>query len=169
MTSLVLFYVAGALTLAGAVGVVGTRNIVHAALFLLVSLMGVAGIYVLVFAEFLALVQVLIYGGAIIIVILFALMLTRLQEFRGRMENPHWPVAALAAVVLFGVIASALVSRSIPANLVASGPDIRELGLILFTQWAVPFEIASVLLLVALIGAVVIARAGSTEPGGTEE
>ncbi len=168
MTTLVLFYIAGFFTLGGAVGVVATRNIVHAALFLLVSMMGVAGVYILVFAEFLALVQVLIYGGAIIIVILFALMLTRLQEFRGRMENPQWPLAALAAIILFGVIAAALVSRSIPANLVASGPDIRELGQTLFTQWAVPFEIASVLLLVALIGAIVIARAGSTEPGGTE-
>ncbi len=167
--SLVLFYIAGALTLAGAVGVVGTRNIVHAAIFLLVSLMGVAGIYVLVFAEFLALVQVLIYGGAIIIVILFALMLTRLREFHGSMENPQWPLAAVAAVILFGVIAAALVSRGIPADMVPGGPDIRELGQALFTQWAVPFEIASVLLLVALIGAIVIARAGGTEPGGTEE
>lgn len=166
--SLILFYIAGALTLAGAIGVVGTRNIIHAAIFLLVSLMGVAGIYVLVFAEFLALVQILIYGGAIIIVILFALMLTRLREFRGRMENPQWPLAAVAAVVLFGVIAAALVSRSIPADLTAAGPDIRELGQTLFTQWAIPFEIASVLLLVALIGAIVIARAGDTESGSTE-
>ncbi|MFH1141203.1 MAG: NADH-quinone oxidoreductase subunit J, partial [Chloroflexota bacterium] len=93
MTSLVLFYLAGALTLGGAMGVVSTRNIVHAAIFLLAALMGVAGIYLLVFAEFLALVQVLIYGGAIVIVVLFALMLTRLQEFRGPMENPQWPVA----------------------------------------------------------------------------
>ena len=168
MISLVLFYVAGSLTLGGAIGVVGTRNIVHAALFLLVSMMGVAGIYVIVFAEFLALVQVLIYGGAIIIVILFALMLTRLREFHGRMENPQWPVAAVAAVVLFGVIAASLVSRRIPANLVAEGPSIRELGETLFTKWAIPFEIASVLLLVALIGAVVIARTGGTEAEGTE-
>jgi NADH-quinone oxidoreductase subunit J len=166
--SIVLFYIAGALTLAGAVGVVGTKNIVHASIFLLVSLLGVAGIYLLVFAEFLALVQILIYGGAIIIVILFALMLTRLREFHGRMENPQWPLAAVAALVLFGVIAAAQVSRGIPANLVATGPDIRELGQTLFTRWAVPFEIASVLLLVALIGAIVIARAGGTESEGSE-
>jgi NADH:ubiquinone oxidoreductase subunit 6 (subunit J) len=166
--SLVLFYVAGALTLGGALGVVLTRNIVYAAFALLVTLMGVAGVFLIAFAEFLALVQVLIYGGAIIIVILFALMLTRLREFHGRMENPQWLVAAMAAVLLFGVIAAALVSRSIPANLVATSPDIRELGQTLFTQWAVPFEIASVLLLVALIGAIVIARAAGTESDGTE-
>lgn len=163
MTSLVLFYLAGALTLGGAVGVVGTRNIVHAALFLLVSLMGVAGIYLLVFAEFLALVQVLIYGGAIVIVVLFALMLTRLQEFRGPMENPQWPLAAIAAVALFGVIAAAIIQTRLPAGLERLGPGVKEIGQSLFTQWAIPFEVASVLLLVALIGAIVIARAGGRD------
>ena len=74
---LAFFYIAGAVTLFGAIGVVVTRNVVYAALFLLVSLAGVAGTFVLLYAEFLALVQVLIYGGAIIIVILFGLMLTR--------------------------------------------------------------------------------------------
>ena len=163
MTALVLFYLAGTLALGGAIGVVGTRNIVHAAIFLLVSLMGVAGVYLLVFAEFLALVQVLIYGGAIVIVVLFALMLTRLQEFGGRMENRQWPLAAVAAVVLFGVMAAAITSGVAPAPTDPSGPDIQKIGLSLFTQWAVPFEIASVLLLVALIGAIVIARAGDNE------
>lgn len=163
MTSLVLFYLAGALTLGGAVGVVGTRNIVHAALFLLASLMGVAGIYLLVFAEFLALVQVLIYGGAIVIVVLFALMLTRLQEFRGSMDNPQWPVAVVAAVVLFGVIAVAITRTVLPVGLERQGPDVQEIGNALFTQWAIPFEVASVVLLVALIGAIVIARAGGRD------
>ena len=163
MSSLVLFYIAGALALGGAVGVVGSRNIVHAALFLLVSLLSVAGIYLLVFAEFLALVQVLIYGGAIIIVVLFALMLTRLQEFRGRMENPQWPLAALAALVLFGVIAAAIARTGAPAATERVGPSVQDIGQSLFTQWAIPFEVASVLLLVALIGAIVIARAGGRE------
>ena len=163
MTSLVLFYLAGALTLGGAVGVIGTRNIVHAALFLLVSLMGVAGIYLLVFAEFLALVQVLIYGGAIVIVVLFALMLTRLQEFRGPMENPQWPLAVIAAVALFGVIAAAIVRTGTPAGAERQGPSVNEVGTALFTQWAIPFEVASVLLLVALIGAIVIARTGGRD------
>ena len=77
----VLFYVAAALTIGGGLVVVMTRNIVYAALALLVSLMGVAGVFLIAFAEFLALVQVLIYGGAIIIVFLFALMLTRIEDF----------------------------------------------------------------------------------------
>ncbi|MBI4338531.1 MAG: NADH-quinone oxidoreductase subunit J [Chloroflexi bacterium] len=163
MTSLVLFYLAGALALGGAVGVVGTRNVVHAALFLLVSLMGVAGIFLLVFAEFLALVQVLLYGGAIIIVVLFALMLTRLQDFGGSMENRQWPIAALAALGLFFVIAFALARSRGSEETERLGPGVQELGRSLFTQWAIPFEVASVLLLVALIGAIVIARAGGRE------
>ncbi len=163
MTGLVLFYIAGAFALGGAVGVVGTRNIVHAALFLLVALMGVAGIYLLVFAEFLALVQVLLYGGAIIIVVLFALMLTRLQDFTGSMEHKQWPVAALAAVGLFVIIAVAIARGRGAAFVQREGPSIRQLGESLFTQWAIPFEVASVLLLVALIGAIVIARSGGGE------
>ena len=163
MTSLVLFYVAAALTIGGALGVVSTRNVVHAALLLLVSLMGVAGVYILVFAEFLALVQVLIYGGAIVIVVLFALMLTRLQEFRGAMENRQWPLAAVAALAVFGVMTAAILSTSKRGEDEAIHTSFRELGSSLFTQWAIPFEIASVLLLVALIGAMVIAQTGRQE------
>ena len=162
MTGLVLFYLAGALTLGGAVGVVSTRNVVHAALFLLASLMGVAGVYLVVFAEFLALVQVLIYGGAIIIVVLFALMLTKLREFSGPMENPQWPLAAVAALALFIVVAAAITRTGANAS-ERSGPDVQAIGKYLFTQWAIPFEVASVLLLVTLIGAIVITRAGGRE------
>ena len=75
-----LFIILSVLTLGGGLGVVMTRNVVHAALLLLVSLMAVAGLYLILLAEFLALVQVLIYGGAIIIVLLFAIMLTRSDE-----------------------------------------------------------------------------------------
>ena len=161
MTTLVLFYLAGALTIGGAVGVVGTRNVVHAALFLLASLMGVAGIYLLVFAEFLALVQILIYGGAIVIVVLFALMLTRLQEFDGEMENPQWPLAGLSAIGLFAIIAVAIAQTRRPQASIDTGPDIQMIGESLFTQWAIPFELASIFLLVSLIGAIVIAGVGA--------
>ena len=83
--SLVLFYVASAITLGGALGVVMTRNIVYASFALLAAMMGVAGVFLLVFAEFLALVQILIYGGAVVIVLLFALMLTRLEDFQNHL------------------------------------------------------------------------------------
>ena len=155
--SLVLFYIAGALTLGGALGVVMTRNIVYAAFALLLALVGVAGLFLLAFAEFLALVQILIYGGGIVIVILFALMLTRLEDFAHLSDNRQWPIAAVAALAIFGLLVAATLTTSV-------GPTERQdlefeaLGESLFTQWAVPFEIASLVLLVALIGAVVLVR-----------
>ena len=100
MTQLV-FYLAAAVTLFSAIGVVSARNVVHAALFLLLSLAGVAGLFVLLYAEFLALVQILIYGGAVTIVILFALMLTKNEEFENQSDNRRRPFALAAALILF--------------------------------------------------------------------
>ena len=82
MTSLVIFYLASCVVIGGGLTVVLSRNIVYAAFGLIASLSGVAGIFILSFAPFLALVQILIYGGAIVIVIIFALMLTKLEDFR---------------------------------------------------------------------------------------
>ena len=155
--SLILFYFAGALTLGGALGVVLTRNIVYAAFALLVALMGVAGIFLLAFAEFLALVQVLIYGGAIVVVILFALMLTRIEDFEHLSDNRQWPIAAVIAVSIFGLLAAAVVGTSV-RTASRQGIGFEVLGESLFTQWAVPFEVASLVLLVALIGGVVLVR-----------
>ena len=155
--SLLLFYIAAALTLGGALGVVITRNIVYAAFALLVALLGVAGVFLLAFAEFLALVQVLIYGGAIVIVILFALMLTRIQDFEHLSDNPQWPIAGLAATAMFGVLAAAILGTSV-RTAARQGVGIESLGKSLFAEWAVPFEVASLVLLVALIGAVVMVR-----------
>ncbi|MBF8268071.1 MAG: NADH-ubiquinone/plastoquinone oxidoreductase chain 6, partial [Dehalococcoidia bacterium] len=107
--SLVVFYVLGAVCLGGALGVVLSRNVVYAALLLLVSLMGVAGIFLLLLAEFLALVQVLIYGGAITIVVLFVIMLTRQQEFRAFRDNPQRPLAVVAGLAVFGLLVAAMV------------------------------------------------------------
>ena len=143
---------------------VTTRNVVYAALALLATLMGVAGIFVLLYAEFLALVQTLIYGGAIIIVILFALMLTRTTEYSIATENRRWPMAALASIGLFVLMAAAAIGDSSKYNQPGrEGIGIKELGTGLFEHWAVPFEIASILLLVALIGAIVIGRSTDGE------
>ena len=155
--SLVLFYVVAALTLGGALGVVMTRNIVYAAFALLASLIGVAGIFLLAFAEFLALVQVLIYGGAIVIVILFALMLTRIEDFEHLTDHRQWPVAAIVAIAVFGIIAATIVTTAVRTT-DRQGISFEALGNSLFTQWAVPFEVASLVLLVALIGSVVLVR-----------
>ena len=104
---LALFVIVAVFTLGGAIGVVATRNVVHAALFLLLSLLGVAGIYLVLFAEFLALVQVLIYGGAIIIVVLFAVMLTRSSEYPRITDNRQWPLAILTALGVAAVLGAA--------------------------------------------------------------
>jgi len=162
--TLAIFYVLAAVILASSVGMVTTGNVVHAALLLLAALGGVAGLFVLLFADFLALVQVLIYGGAIVIVILFALMLTRRGEFELTSEHRRWPFAAMASAGLFTVLTIAFVSDSSQFNSVdRSGVDIETLATVLFEKWALPFEIASLVLLVALVGAIVIARSGGPE------
>ena len=161
---LVTFSFLATLVLGGALGVVITRNVAHAALYLLMSLASVAGVFILLVAEFLALVQVLIYGGAITIVLLFALMLTRAEEFSNVRDNPQWAVAGVAAISIFGVLSSVIFSNKLDVQQ-PIGPGLEELGAELFTNWVVPFEIASVVLLVALIGAIILARASDGQGG----
>ena len=160
--SWVLFIVLAVFVLGGGLAVVVTRNVVQAALALLVSLVAVAGIYLILYAEFLALVQVLIYGGAIVIVLIFAIMLTRNAEYPRTSDNKQWPLAALAALGLLGVLVPSFLINAVqgtePSNASFSG-----IGISLFTTWAVPFEVASLVLLVALIGAIIIARSGPGE------
>ena len=120
----------------------------------------VAGIYLILFTEFLALVQVLIYGGAVIIVVLFAIMLTRASDYPRIADNRQWPLAAIAALALGAVVGAAFWIGA-PTGTSAQSPPFSELGNSLFTRWAIPFEVASLVLLVALIGAIIIARTGN--------
>ena len=168
MATVVFFYLAAALVLGGAIGVVTTRNIVYAAFGLLVTLMGIAALFLLTFAQFLALVQVLIYGGAVVIVIIFALMLTRLDDFRRLSDHRSWPVGAIAALAVFGLMIAAVLRTSVRTG-PREGVAFANLGESLFRDWAVPFEVASLVLLIALIGAVVMVRRssqGDDGPGG---
>ena len=151
------FALLSALAVGGGLGVVSTRNVVHAALFLLLSLLAVAGLYVLLVTEFLALVQIFIYGGAIIIVLLFAIMLTRSREYPRISDNSQWPLAALTGLVFFGLLTAAFLIDA-PGAETRHRVAFSDLGHSLFTNWALPFEIASLVLLVALVGAIVIAR-----------
>ena len=157
-----LFIALAALTLGGGLGVVATRNVVHAALALLLSLLAVAGIYLILFAEFLAIVQVLIYGGAITIVLLFAIMLTRTAEYPRITDNRQWPLAAVAAVATLAVLAGSFWTKS-AVGTEPHNPVLTDLANSLFTRWAIPFEVASLVLLVALIGAIIIARESEEE------
>lgn len=155
------------MALGGGVLVVTQRNLVRAATALVLTLFGVAGLYVLLEAGFLAAVQVLVYIGAIAILIIFAIMLTR-RMVQGDQSglNRQWGWALVSAVVLFALFCY-MVVKAWPLALVAAGSapavpadSTEALGLALldWEQYVLPFEVASVLLLSAMVGAVVIAR-----------
>ena len=154
-----IFYVIAALAVAGGLGVVLMRSTVYAALMLIVALLAVAGVYILLASEFLALVQVLIYGGAVTVLLLFALMLTRTGDLPETMVGAQWPGAAFVASLLLGLLIAALATTNWPGDVGETTiVPFRTLGDALFRQWAVPFEVASLVLLVALVGAIVLAR-----------
>ena len=160
---IVIFFVLTMMALGGALGVVTSRNLFHSALFLVLSFAGVAGYYVLLDAGFLAVVQLLIYIGAIAILILFAVMLTRgLMVKRQSQSNDQWLIALLVAILAFVVLAVVLWQVEWPVAgrdaLTSPNVSIGQLGQDLLGPYVIPFEVASVLLLVALIGAVILAR-----------
>ena len=165
---LIVFYALSVITVVGALGVVLDRNVVRATLMLLIALLGVAGIFLVAFAEFLALAQILIYGGAVTIVVLFSIMLTRTADLRVNLDNPQRPLAALIAISAFVLLTLTFVYSDIDeldeTTSVAVGGDksgssgFETIGDVLFNQWAIPFEIASLVLLVAMIGAIALAR-----------
>jgi NADH-quinone oxidoreductase subunit J len=159
----VVFIILAMVGLVGAVGTVALRNIVHAALMLAVSFFAVAGIFVLLEAEFLFAVQILIYVGAIITLILFAIMLTRgVTGQRVRQTNNQALPAAILAIVFFVAVLVPMImgtrwlisTRTPPAPAHA----IALLGEELLGPYVLPFEVAAVLLLVALVGAIIVAR-----------
>ncbi len=154
-----IFYLIAALAVGGALGVVLMRSTVYAALFLILNLLAVAGIYILLASEFLALVQVLIYGGAVTVLLLFALMLTRVTDLPETMVGAQWPLAGLASALLAGLLIAAGARTDWPGDVgQITRVPFNDLGNTLFRQWAVPFEIASLVLLVALVGAIILAR-----------
>jgi NADH-quinone oxidoreductase subunit J len=155
----VIFYFVAAFTVIGALGVVAARNVVHSALFLIVSLISVAGVFILLASEFLAVVQILVYGGAVTILILFAMMLTRVRDLPAQMVGKQAPIAALAAIAFMVTSIIAVTTTKFPGeseeiNVI----DVNSIGEKLFTTYAAPFEIASLVLIVALIGAIILAR-----------
>ena len=160
----VIFYFVAAVTVLGALGVVVARNVVHSALFLILALLAVAGVFILLSAEFLAIVQILIYGGAVTILILFVMMLTRVRDMPQALDGPQRPFAALAAGAFLALSVLAAVSSDWPGETERiTVVPFREMGEALFRDWAVPFEVASLVLLVALIGAIILARSEEGE------
>ncbi len=154
-----VFGVVAALIVVGALRLVTTRNLVHGALYLLLVLSGVAVVFLVFLAEFVGWVQVLIYVGAVVVLLLFGLMLTRAPIGPGALDNEMRGLAALVALAIFGITSSILWKAFEGQRLVFSRPFSTELlGSALFTRFVLPFEIVSVVLLAALVGAVVLAR-----------
>src|SRR3989454_4997789 len=155
----VIFYVVAVPTVVGAFGVVTARNVVPSALFLILSLLSVAGIFILLSAEFLAIVEVLIYGGAVTILVLFAMMLTRVRDMPVALDGPQRPFAALAAGAFLAISVVSVLSTDWPGQTdTVNVISLEQIGNRLFTTWAVPFEGASLVLPVAWLGAIVLAR-----------
>jgi len=157
----VVFGVVAVLTVAAALWVVTTRNLVHAALTLVVALAGSAVLFIMLGAEFIAWTVVLVYIGAVIVLFLFGIMITRAPIGRDGVQLDHkrrWP-AVLVSLATFATIAVATTSAfgtgAIPAETVIRTD---ELGDLLFNRWVIPFEVVSFVLLVALIGGIVLAR-----------
>ncbi|MEQ8142498.1 NADH-quinone oxidoreductase subunit J [Streptomyces sp. OP7] len=170
----ITFLLVGLVTLGAAVVTVTTRQLVHAALWLVVALGGLAVEYLLLTAEFIAWVQVLIYVGSVVVLLLFGLMLTRAPVGRSPDADSgnRWvalPVAVAAAAALVWVVVDAFRTTWIDLDGAPAGStDVT--GASLFQHWVLPFEALSVLLLAALVGAIVLSRkakAGS-EPGAKD-
>jgi NADH-quinone oxidoreductase subunit J len=163
------FYYLAAASIATALLAVTRRNPVHSMLWVLALFLHVAGIFLLTGAEFLAAVQIIIYAGAILVFYLFFLMLLDLpSETAGPRFGAHWPLAA-AAGAAFAVLAwyarepalAPVAERTAaPSGNIATVPsgNIATVGMELFTRFVLPFEIASLILLAAIVGAVVVAR-----------
>jgi NADH-quinone oxidoreductase subunit J len=158
-----IFILTAAVTLWGAFMVVSARNLIHAALWLILTLLGVGVFYVLLNADFFAVVQVVVYIGAIAILFIFAAMLTRkMMQEKGAQTNSGWWVGALVGIGLFtGVIFVLLawpgISTTIPELPEAAG-TISKLGEALVSPdaYLIPFELASILLVAAMIGAIYV-------------
>lgn len=150
----------GAIVVGGAAAllVVTARNVVHAALFLVIALVSVAATFLWLGAEFLAWAQVLVYVGAVIVLILFGLMLTRAPIGPMAQHNENRKLAAAVSVGLFVLLEGALFASfgDAPINVAQTGAS--HLGDVLYVEWAFPFVVVGFLLTVSLIGALVLAR-----------
>lgn len=166
----VAFLLVGIVTLGAALVTVTTRQLVHAALWLVVTLGGLAVEYLLLTAEFIAWVQVLIYVGSVVVLLLFGLMLTKAPIGRSPDADSgnRWAaltVAVAAAAALVWVVVDAFRTTWIDLRGSPQGTT-AVTGDILFRHWVLPFEALSVLLLAALVGAIVLSRKGDGETRG---
>ena len=162
--TVVAFWILAIITVGSALLTAAVRNLIHAVIFLIVSFMGVAGLYITLSADFIAVTQVLIYAGAISILLIFAIMLTPRSD-RGNREG----FLRLPALLLGGSVGATLIFVAVDTDWNIANPGSsttgragdgrRAVGDALLDKYVLPFEIASVLLLVAMLGAIVLVRA----------
>jgi NADH-quinone oxidoreductase subunit J len=157
----IAFGIIAALMVLGAIRVVTSNNVVHAALWLVLVLAGAAAQYLLLAAEFVAITQVLVYVGAVMVLFIFGTMLTRAQIGRERdLNNKGWPVALLVALVLGGTVVYVLIDAfgddKLPSD--PAIPSVQSVSDSIFGPYLIPFWALSFLLLAAMVGAIVLAR-----------
>jgi NADH-quinone oxidoreductase subunit J len=162
----IAFYVLSAFILGFALLVVSTRNTVHAVLFLVLNFLAVAGLYVLLTAQFLAVIQVLVYAGGIVVLYLFVVMLVNLKrppEDHSAPQRKAWLAAGISGAVLVQLGALLVGGGSGPSVADVQNSDlalnnVERIGMLLYTDYLIPFEVASMLLLVAMVGAIILAK-----------
>jgi NADH-quinone oxidoreductase subunit J len=162
-TVLLLFYILSAVTIASAFLTIYSKNPIHSALYLVICFFSIGGHYLILNAQFLAIVHIIVYAGAIMILFLFTVMLMNLNK-EDEVYKPR--VTRLGAITLFAVMCAVLVTIFINSEPIAefytyTGEDyqsIKVLGQVLLNEYMVPFEFASVLLLVAMIGTVLLSK-----------
>ena len=167
MGEAIAFYFISACILGFAVLVISTKDTVHSVLFLVADFLFVAALYVLLGALFLAVIQILVYAGGIVVLYLFVVMLVNLKRPPEAHSDPRRLTTlafGMSAAVLLELGAIALLSTRLPATPIAPGPampvsgNTEQVGWLLYTSYLIPFEVASMLLLVAMIGAIVLAK-----------
>jgi NADH-quinone oxidoreductase subunit J len=160
----IFFYGLSIAAIVFAIAVITRKNAVHAALSLIGTLVSLAGLYLMLYAPFVAGVQIVLYAGGIMVLFLFVIMLVNLdQNIREIQFNKQWQVGLIAALALGGLLLFVIRQgkAAFPLNEVAAlpeGANTQQVGLALYGQYMLPFEIASLLLLVAIVGAVVMAK-----------
>jgi len=177
MVDTIVFVVGAIVILAGALGVILSRNPVHSALMLIMTLFGVAVLFVAQEAHFLAAVQVIVYAGAIVVLFLFVIMLLGVDQAESLDtepiggQRPAAGVVALASVGLIVLLAVRAVqvstgARSVSGELDGDGSNLEKIARVLFTDYLFAFEVTSVLLVIAVVGAVVLSR--KPDPGDVQ-
>jgi len=167
----VAFFLLSLSAILGGVMMLNSTKVMHMMLSLVLTFISIAGIYVLLSAEFVAVVQILIYSGAVTILMIFGIMLTK-HDIDSEKPKRNWRnIAALIGIVAFGVVMFLGVNRlSIDASDVdLATNNTKNIGLQLFTNHIVPFEVMSVLLLIALVGAIILAKSDDSKEEGTKE